>query len=271
MEFYIIGLSGPAGSGKDAVADALCANHGFVRMALADPLKEMASIMTGYSVDTVNAIKDGKFRIGTPDAHVKMRRVLQKLGTEVGRDTWDDRVWIDNLLARINRKMNYVSAHPSQGIRGIVITDVRFLNEVQAIRNHIFIGYDGPVFTRMVHLNTNKEWMRCPPPKWLSINRNKWWARLYNRLMFKWALNRSGFFFRLTKNPYFHPSEVEPRLARKHGWFDIERWNGGHMNKTPEDLGRGPAVRVYDSTPEELARAIIRDVTDDFRVYDNRE
>lgn len=35
----IIGIVGKAGSGKDAVADILVKNHGFVRVALADPMK----------------------------------------------------------------------------------------------------------------------------------------------------------------------------------------------------------------------------------------
>jgi len=39
--FTVLGLLGPAGSGKDLVADWLC-NHGFVKVAFADPIKRFA-------------------------------------------------------------------------------------------------------------------------------------------------------------------------------------------------------------------------------------
>ena len=36
----IIGLSGPAGSGKDTVADFLCQTQGFVQIAFADHIRD---------------------------------------------------------------------------------------------------------------------------------------------------------------------------------------------------------------------------------------
>lgn len=41
--FEILGLLGPAGSGKDLVADWLCKQAGFVKVAFADPIKRFAN------------------------------------------------------------------------------------------------------------------------------------------------------------------------------------------------------------------------------------
>lgn len=49
MATNIIGISGKAGSGKDTVADYLVANHGFVRMALADEMKRFAKQVFDFS------------------------------------------------------------------------------------------------------------------------------------------------------------------------------------------------------------------------------
>jgi hypothetical protein len=45
----IIGISGQAGSGKDTVADYLVKEHGFVSIALADPMKRMLMEVFGFS------------------------------------------------------------------------------------------------------------------------------------------------------------------------------------------------------------------------------
>jgi hypothetical protein len=47
----VILLSGWARSGKDTVADNLCATHGFKRVALADPLKEAVATETGLPLE----------------------------------------------------------------------------------------------------------------------------------------------------------------------------------------------------------------------------
>ena len=47
----VILLSGWARSGKDTVADHLCATHGFKRVAFADPLKEAVAAETGLPLE----------------------------------------------------------------------------------------------------------------------------------------------------------------------------------------------------------------------------
>ncbi len=45
----ILGLFGPAGSGKDLIADWLCEKQGFVKIAFADPMKRFAMEAFGFT------------------------------------------------------------------------------------------------------------------------------------------------------------------------------------------------------------------------------
>jgi hypothetical protein len=45
----IVGLCGPAGAGKDTMADFLVKNHGFVKVAFADPLKRICQDVYQFS------------------------------------------------------------------------------------------------------------------------------------------------------------------------------------------------------------------------------
>jgi len=105
---YVLGICGHAGAGKDMVADYLVKELGFVRMALADPIKEIAHIYFHVPMDQLQ-------RSNKPE---KVRRLLQQLGTEVGR-AFNTNIWTETLCHRIQG-----STEPR-----IVITDVRFPNE----------------------------------------------------------------------------------------------------------------------------------------------
>ncbi len=102
--FRSISLSGYAGSGKDAVADVLCSEFGFVRCSFAGPLKRIAREQFGWDGE-----KDDRGR-----------RLLQVLGTEAGRE-YDPDIWVKHLLKEVA---------PS----GCVVTDCRFPNELDALR-----------------------------------------------------------------------------------------------------------------------------------------
>lgn len=45
----IVGISGKSKSGKDALADLLCARHGWVKVSLADPMKRFAMVVFGFT------------------------------------------------------------------------------------------------------------------------------------------------------------------------------------------------------------------------------
>lgn len=124
----IIGLTGAAGAGKDTVAAHLFQKHGCLKLALADPLYQMVSAMTGLPVEQ---LADRKIKEADIDwVGTSPRRLLQTLGTEWGRGTLGDDIWIKNLFRRIDK----YSAALGRWQAGFVITDVRFANEAKAIR-----------------------------------------------------------------------------------------------------------------------------------------
>ncbi len=103
-------LCGKAGAGKDTVANQLCANHGFYRIAFGDKMKKVA-----------RELFPEEFRDGR-----KPRKLLQWLGTEVMR-SWNPNCWTSYVMRRV-------------GGRGgnIVITDGRFRNEIEMAVVHGF-------------------------------------------------------------------------------------------------------------------------------------
>ncbi len=122
----LIGLVGRKGSGKDTAAVALM-NEGYHMAKFAGALKEMVRsylYYLGVHDDAATAmienaqvkeIASDYFRGKTP------RFVMQTLGTEWGRDTIGQDIWV-----------NACMQHCSQ-FEKAVITDVRFPNEVQAV------------------------------------------------------------------------------------------------------------------------------------------
>lgn len=127
----IVGLSGYAQSGKDTFARILVEEHGFVRVAFADALRDMLYALNplcetndGRTVH-VKSIVDSR---GWDEAKVLsagddgVRGLLQRLGTEAGRQVLGESVWVD------------AAASKMAGVSNYVVTDVRFPNEYEAIQ-----------------------------------------------------------------------------------------------------------------------------------------
>ncbi len=130
----IVGISGWIGSGKDTVADFLVQNHGFIRHSWASSLKDAVSSIFGWDREMLEGltvesrIEREKIdqwwanRLGMPD--LSPRKILQLWGTEVGRRSFHDDIWIASVENRIrNQSGRYV------------ISDCRFPNELQSIKN----------------------------------------------------------------------------------------------------------------------------------------
>ena len=133
----IIGMSGFARSGKDAAAEYLVEEHGFIRIAFADKLRDFLYALNPYVSPTeekyfgngsVVPVKLTKVIDEYGWDHYKetkfgdeIRRLLQRLGTEAGRQTLWDTIWIDAALKDLDPNKNYV------------VSDARFLNEFAAI------------------------------------------------------------------------------------------------------------------------------------------
>ena len=118
----LIGITGRAGAGKNAVASMI---PGAFVVGLADPLYAMLSV----GLDIPEAVlRQRKFKESTiPWLGKSVRQLLQTLGTEWGRDSVCDDIWIQLLDRRIKRL-------GESGIKAIAVADVRFENEAAWIR-----------------------------------------------------------------------------------------------------------------------------------------
>lgn len=111
----IIGIAGNYGAGKDEVGQALVA-LGFEAVALADPLKDIATAL-GW-----NGAKEGLADCPTCGM-ARGRKLLQTLGTEGVRATFGPDAWIRALERRLEPSHAYA------------VTDVRFANEVEWVHS----------------------------------------------------------------------------------------------------------------------------------------
>ena len=128
----IIGISGFIGSGKDTIADYLVNSHGFRRESFANSLKDAVSLVFGWDRTMLEGrTKQSREwrdqvdpwwaeRLNMPN--LTPRWVLQFWGTDVLRKTFHDDIWIASLENKLRKTQD-----------NIVISDVRFPNEVKAI------------------------------------------------------------------------------------------------------------------------------------------
>lgn len=118
----LIGFCGPMGAGKTFAAQRL-ARAGFECMRFAEPLKRMV-LALGLERDDV----DGS-RKETPSAKLggrTPRHAMQTLGTEWGRLCMGPEFWVEAWAGLADARL-------AVG-RKIVVDDIRFANEVAAIR-----------------------------------------------------------------------------------------------------------------------------------------
>jgi hypothetical protein len=130
----IIGFVGFIGSGKDTAADYLVNFHGFRRDSFANTLKDAVAAVFGWDrVLLEGRTKEAREwreqvdswwaeRLGKPN--LTPRWILQYWGTEVCRSGFHDDIWIASLENKMRKTTD-----------NIVISDVRFPNEIKAIHN----------------------------------------------------------------------------------------------------------------------------------------
>lgn len=138
----IIGLCGYKRTGKTTVAEILCDRYGYFHESFASPIREFVATIVGTSVHGLEAVKeaplewlDGK----TP------RHMMQTVGTEWGRDTVHPELWVRSLVKRIAPA---ITRH-----QPVVVSDVRFPNEAEALRSlgGIIVRVTRPGMTRGTH------------------------------------------------------------------------------------------------------------------------
>jgi hypothetical protein len=132
----LIGITGFATAGKDAVADVLVRRYGFVKVAFADALREMAlAIDPWIYVQTATfqtewewmRYSDAVARYGYGEAKniVGVREFLQRLGTDGVRNVLGQDAWVKVWQKRVGKMGGDVR---------VVAADVRFENEAFAVR-----------------------------------------------------------------------------------------------------------------------------------------
>lgn len=130
----IVGFVGLIGSGKDTAADHLVTAWDFKRDSFANTLKDAVAnifhwdreLLQGQTAESRawrEEVDDWwAERLGIP--HLTPRWVLQFFGTDVCRDNFSNDIWV----ASLERKLMGTKDN-------IVISDVRFPNEIWAIKN----------------------------------------------------------------------------------------------------------------------------------------
>lgn len=131
----LIGLGGKLRSGKDVVADHLVAEHGFVKVGMSDALHEAMLAIDPWVTHPERPSGSQQLtrysalirRLGYVEAKTnpEVRRLLQKLGTEVGRNMIGVNTWANVMARKIDDHRG--AGHP------VVVTGIRFPNEIQMI------------------------------------------------------------------------------------------------------------------------------------------
>jgi hypothetical protein len=130
----IVGFVGFIGSGKDTAADYLVNFHGFRRDSFAGTLKDALSNIFGWDRTLLEGktkeSREWREQIDTWWAdrlqipHLTPRWIMQHWGTEVCRQGFHDDIWIASLENKLRKTKD-----------NIVISDVRFKNEIKAIHS----------------------------------------------------------------------------------------------------------------------------------------
>jgi hypothetical protein len=139
----LVGFGCRAQVGKDTAAWAT----GFTRLAFADNVRVLASVIDPYVTDFGLRLSDAVERLGWEGAKLEInevRRLLQELGGG-SREMLDSSIWIRPTMQFAGELM--LEGH------SVAISDVRYPNEVEAIRSKggIVVRIDRPDVPRLDH------------------------------------------------------------------------------------------------------------------------
>lgn len=113
----VIGVAGKKRHGKDTFGKMLAKHLGFETVSFAEELYCEVALATGVPIETIKQNKD------------VFRPMLQWWGTEFRRKYGnDDNYWVDILDLEITSKLVL------RETEGVVITDVRFMNEANYVQ-----------------------------------------------------------------------------------------------------------------------------------------
>lgn len=165
----LIAICAPCmGSGKTELALHLIKNHGFMLIKFAGGVKAMAYALLApiAGADEAMAMIEGPLKEEPSDLLMgrSPRHLMQTLGTEWGRDQMHPDFWVNLAMAQVDHFL-------ARG-RSVVMDDMRFPNELEAVRQRAgalvrVIRQDRPGYAqhrsegdladeRMIDLNNHK-------------------------------------------------------------------------------------------------------------------
>ena len=131
--------------GKDTAAQVLLDELRFQRIAFADPIKgallALDPLIPGS--DQGETVRLSEVCQSQPWSQVKddpeVRRLMQVLGTEVGRNLFDPDLWVRLAKRKLESTLS---------VGDVVVTDVRFPNEARLVRGYggILVRVERPGF-----------------------------------------------------------------------------------------------------------------------------
>jgi hypothetical protein len=120
VPYELIGICGHQGSGKNYVGEIV------IPRAFPEKPTLVVSFADHFKVEGIS--KHGlEYHKVYHQKDFQTRKVLQKTGTEEGRDKFGENIWVDTLAT-------WMKVYHERGIQRFVIVDVRFPNEVEWLK-----------------------------------------------------------------------------------------------------------------------------------------
>lgn len=126
MATLVLGLVGATGSGKTTIADILASEHGFEKVHMGRPLKDMLRAL-GLSEEAVSGRPDERAAPQPILDGKSARFALSTLGTDWGRNMISERLWANAVKEKITRRLSEADPRP------IVIDDLRFRSDWEVV------------------------------------------------------------------------------------------------------------------------------------------
>ena len=183
----IIAVCGYKRSGKDTIANYIAQRYGYRHVKIADPLKCMCKML--FDMSDAQLEGDEKEHLDTRWG-VSPRQLMQFFGTEIMQ--YD----IQRIIPNIQRSFwitRLLHEHgPQLASQPIVISDMRFLHEHQAIVSYMTQSRCGPMTYRVIKVTnphvdiesdshvSEKEWVAIPEDA--ELNNDATIAKLYEQI-----------------------------------------------------------------------------------------
>ena len=164
----MVGICGLISSGKGECARKLVEEHGFTRISFGERLKDTVAVLFGWPRALLEGDTDAsrQWREQPTDWVVQGRAltprdVLQMIGTQALRNNFDPDIWTEVVRRRVRDAPD----------TNFVIDDVRFPNEIQAVREmqggtlwHVRRSAMPPWWARALELNAAAAAPGAPAP-----------------------------------------------------------------------------------------------------------